>query len=124
MKSARFLLVSVFLFLSGLRAAEPTLKVLLATTDPARGKRFQAFLEKNGIACTPVGYAEVTPELLERHDLFMPDTPEGSFQEVSEAMRKVDLRALPKTGKPVFGIGSLGRIALRPYGIALGQVKT
>lgn len=99
-------------------------KVLLAATDDARGARFKAFLEKNNIACTVVKYAEVTPELLEKHDMLMADTPEGSFKKVGEALRAGDPRRLPKTDKPIFGIATMGYQVIQGYGVALGKIKT
>jgi len=102
---------------------EPDFRILLATTDPMRGMRFQRFFEKHNIACTVKKYTQVTEELLEAHDMFMPDTPAGTFQEVRAAF-KVDTRALPKTTKPVFGIATIGWRVLREYDIALGKIKT
>jgi len=99
-------------------------KVLLAVADDARGARFKAFLEKNNIGCTVARYADISPELLEKHDMLMADTPEGSFKKVGEALRAGDPRRLPKTDKPVFGIATMGWQVLQSYGIALGKIKT
>lgn len=103
---------------------DPSFKILLVTTDEKRGERFKEFFEKNNLSCTVALYKDVTKELVDRHDLLMPDTPEGSFKQVGEAMRTGGPRSLPKTDKPVFGIATMGYQALGAYDIAIGRIKT
>lgn len=124
----RTLLIAIFGFV--LTGADQTkeqsseFKILFATTDEKRGERFKKFFESHKLSCAVVKYKEITKKLLDSHDMFMPDTPEGGHKEVGGAMKEVNVKNIPQTDKPIFGIATLGCQVLRTYNIALGKIKT
>ena len=116
--------VASALLLAACAASPPSLRsILVVTPDPAHAKAFREFFAAQGISCESVGYAAVTSELADAHDLVIADAPEPR----DALLAGPDLQLLgsfPRTKRPLLGISYWGTRALIRQGTALGRGYT
>jgi hypothetical protein len=104
----------------------PSLKVLLIAAVEKRGANFKKFIESNDISCTITDFNKVDDKMMETHDVIITDNIQGHFGEFRdlETQTHTRIKAMPKTGKPIIGIGYSGWFYFKRFDICLGRVKT
>lgn len=104
-------------------AAPGAIKVLVISPMEHRAQAYRDFLQQYGLAGDVVGYDKVTAEDMARHDVILLDSTDATFEQYKQ-WSKIDFKALPKTDKPIIGMGYYGYFYLRQYELLLGKVKT
>lgn len=104
----------------------PSLKVLLIAAVEKRGENFKKFLESNDISCTVTDFNKVDEKLMEAHDVVITDYMQGHFVKNRDLETHIynRIKAMPKTDKPIIGIGYSGWFYFKRFDISLGRVKT